>query len=485
MRCLLLIVGVAVLSGCPPQTIEKLPPPGQFYFPTGVVHVDTPNLADGGASDGILYVASANFDKRFDFGTVIAVDLSKVGLPTFGAPVGFNDAGFGGPLQLTDLKLGPSATVLIAPFAGEMAALPMPDAGAVRLYLPTRSEQHRLYGLDAPIPRTPGSAPSIGCFTPPGASGPTTSEDGGTVDCSPTGLSLVAFEKSESGIPRAPAPIGVAISATREVWVTALQQADTPKGSTLGTRAYVVHVNGDIPQVVADTPLPDGGAIRGSFINVGAGATNTVVVGSRYAYATGRIYASGVPANLLRAIDTTSFNAFNTFLENTFTVFEGRGAALSSAEDRLYLIGRSPDSLLVASITNKDGPIPNIRVERSVPLPEAPSLITTIPRPGKSDLVVVTCSTAGVVVFYDDEVGNLTAQIAGVGLQPYALAVDVRTTGGARVYVTNFTDGRVAVIDVPDLSRPASAKIVAFLGSSQLCITRGVNKTRGCDGGVR
>jgi YVTN family beta-propeller protein len=99
--------------------------------------------------------------------------------------------------------------------------------------------------------------------------------------------------------------------------------------------------------------------------------------------------------------------------------------------------------------------------------------------------VMITCSTAGVVVFYDDEVGNLTAQISGVGLQPYALAVDLRNTGGARVYVTNFTDGRVTVIDVPDLSRPASAKIVAFLGTSQLCITRGVNEQTSCDGGAQ
>ena len=478
MRCVLLIVGVAVLAGCPPQTIEKLPPEGQFYFPTGIVHVDAP-----GNPEGILYVASANTDRRFDFGSVMAVDLSKVGLPPFGAPVGFNDAGTSGPLLLTDLKLVPGSTVMVAPFVGEMAALPRPDS--VRLFFPTKSEGHRLYALDAPTPASPATPPRLDCFTPEGASAPTTAGDGGLADCSPTGLTLVGLEKTETGVPRAPAPIGVAISGSREVWVTSLQQADSPKGSTLDTRAYVVHVNGDNPKLFeTDMPLLDGGGVRSSFVNVGPGATNSIVVGARYAYATGRIYSASVPANLVRAIDTTTFTTFSTSLENTVTVFEGRGTALSSKEDRLYLLGRSPDSLLVASVTNPTGAQPSVRVERSVPLPQDPNLITTIPRPGKSDLVVITCSTAGVVVFYDDEVGNLTGQIAGVGLQPYAIAVDVRPAGGARAYVTNFTDGRVAVIDVPDLSRPSSAKIVAFLGASQLCLTRGANE-QGCDGGVR
>ncbi len=472
MRCVLLIVGVAVLSGCPPETSNRLPPAGQFYFPTGIVHVDS---LDPTNSEGFLYVASANFDKRYDFGSVMAVDLSKVGLPAFGAPVGFNDAGLGGPLQLTDLKLLPSSTVLIAPFAGEMARLDRPDAGGVRLFLPTRSEEHRLYGIDARLP-TAGESPSLECFKPQQGLDPTAAVEGMSRDCTPTGMSLVAYEKTESGLPRAQAPIGVAISPrTREVWVTSLQQADTPRGSTFNPRGYVVHVNVDTPFLREDA----------GFDDVGAGATNSIAVGQRFAYATGRVFASGIPANLVRAIDTTNYTTFNTFLENTFNVFEGRGVALSSKEDRIYLLGRSPDTLVIASITDPNGSVPNVRVQRSVPLPEAPNLIATIPRPGKSDLVMITCSSAGVVVFYDDEVGNLTAQIAGVGLQPYAIAIDSRPTGGARVFITNFTDGRVTVIDVPDLSRPASAKIVAFLGASQLCITRGVNEQTACDGGVR
>ncbi len=461
------IVGVVMLTGCPPQTVERLPPVGQFYSPSGVVHLDKPALAGGNESEGVLYVASATYDKRYDFGSVTALDLDLIGLPPF------LDGGFGPPVQILDLKLTNANTALIPPFAGEMAALPID--GGLRLYLPTRSEDSRLYGLDVSVPK-PGEPATVRCFQPALTSSPKTSEDGGVLDCTPTGMSLVAFEKSDTGIPRAPAPYGIAVARppARDVWVTSLNQVDTPRGSTLDARGYVVHVNGDNPVVTED-----------SFVNVGSGGSYNIVVGQRYAYLTGRIFLTGVPASLVRAVDTTSLSSFNTFVESSYTAFEGRGVTLSTGDEkRLYTLTRSPDTLVISSIGDPTGPDPLVRVERSVPLPQSPNLITAIPRPGKSDLIMITCSDAGAVVFYDDEVGNLTGQIAGVGRQPYALAVDTRASGGARVYVTNYADGRVTVIDIPDLNRPSSARIVAFLGNSQLCITRPVNETS-CDGGAR
>jgi hypothetical protein len=91
-----------------------------------------------------------------------------------------------------------------------------------------------------------------------------------------------------------------------------------------------------------------------------------------------------------------------------------------------------------------------------------------------------------VVAFYDDDVGDLVAQISGVGLQPYAMAFDMKGSTGARLFVSNFTDGRIAVIDIPDLTHPKTAQIVAFIGQSQLCLTRSArdNTQPGCDGGM-
>ena len=139
-------------------------------------------------------------------------------------------------------------------------------------------------------------------------------------------------------------------------------------------------------------------------------------------------------------------------------------------------------SLVVVSIS----PLGNgLAVEHAVPLPEGADLVTVIPRAGRSDLVAIACSTAGVLAFYDDDVGDLVAQVSGVGLQPYAIAVDLKDATGARLYVSNFTDGRVAVVDIPDLNEPKTAQIVAFLGQTQLCLTRGARDTSqpACDGG--
>ena len=49
----------------------------------------------------------------------------------------------------------------------------------------------------------------------------------------------------------------------------------------------------------------------------------------------------------------------------------------------------------------------------------------------------------------------------------------------ARVFVSNFGDGRISVIDLPDLGRPQGARLVAHLGPQQLCLTRGATSP-GC-----
>ena len=95
-----------------------------------------------------------------------------------------------------------------------------------------------------------------------------------------------------------------------------------------------------------------------------------------------------------------------------------------------------------------------------------------IARPGRGDLVAITCTSSGAVAIYDEDVGDLVALVSGIGAQPFALAIDTRANA-ARIYVSNFGDGRIAVIDVPDLNRPQGARLVAHLGEQQVCLTRG------------
>ena len=84
--------------------------------------------------------------------------------------------------------------------------------------------------------------------------------------------------------------------------------------------------------------------------------------------------------------------------------------------------------------------------------------------------MVVTCSTASVVASYDEEVGDLIGQISDPGSQPYGLAIDEQG-GAARIYVSYFEDGRIAVIDIPDVLRP-KPQLTAYLGERQTCVVK-------------
>lgn len=455
MRRLLPLAAAALLLGCPPPTPPNPPPPQAFYFPTGVAHVDVP-----GTNEGVLLVASANFDRRFDHGALTAIDLDKVGgldgsvLPVFGATVPPT-----GPVQVRELNVGAQSVVAVASFAGELGTLAID--GGTRVFVPTRSEGHHVYAID--LFASDAGAP-LSCVAPSGSAVPAA----GT-DCRPQGMSLVVNEKSATGVPAAPSPQAVSVGPDGTVWVSHMTQADSPRGSLTNQRGYLVRFDGRSP-FIDDS----------SFVLLGEGATHAVAAGQRWTYASGRFLT---PAALLVRFTDGSGRVINSALESAVGVLEGRGLTLSSDETRLFVVGRVPDQLLVASIEGPGASQPRVRVIRSLPLPEGPTTVALLPRPGRSDLVAITCSSSGSLVIYDDERGELVAQVAGLGLQPYAIGVDLRGVG-ARLYVSNFSDGRVAVLDIPSLDRPQEARLVAHLGQSQLCLTRGT-RDGSCDGGVR
>ncbi len=125
---------------------------------------------------------------------------------------------------------------------------------------------------------------------------------------------------------------------------------------------------------------------------------------------------------------------------------------------------------MVLNVKNPTSDFPSIDVERVISMPNGANQVLVIPRPGRSDLVAITCIEAGALVLYDDDVGDIAALIPGVGAQPFGVAVQP-IGAGARLFVSNFSDGRIAVIDVVDLARPHEARLVAHLGQSQQCLT--------------
>jgi hypothetical protein len=313
---------------------------------------------------------------------------------------------------------------------------------------------------------------------------PTELEDGGARpapdnpnDCGEVGASLVAYELVGGGVPRADSPMGATVSSNGTVWVTSGRQSDTPRFSQTNQNDYVVY--SDVANLHVDVS---------SFVGLGPGSTHAVAVGQKWAYFSGRFPSAVINPPLVRLVQCPPSGCMVIFpnLENDVKIQEARGIALSSDETRMYLAGRQAtgvvgsDVLVIASITGAATDSPALSLSRIVPVPAEPQVVQTISRgPGRGDLVVVTCGATGVLVIYDDERGDIAAQVDGLGLEPASFAVDLQPPG-ARIYVSNFTDGRVAVVDIPDLDLPQFARIVAHLGASQTCLTRSLD----CDGGM-
>lgn len=461
MRHLLCIAAaIALATGCSPDAVPNPPPTDGFYFPTGIA------TATSGADAGLLFVASSNFDKRFDRGLMSLVDLTQVTsadgqhLPPLGA------APYGAlPLQLQNLALNDSQTLQIQSLAGEIALFQTTDF--IRAFVPSRAEGAPLQFMDA-------VGTQLVC---PYAT------DRAPKDCYSNAPSLIARENTKTGVPRAPAPYGVTVfndtadPANAELFLTHLQNADSPPNEQTNYRSYLVRSSALNPEII------ESDAAGGSFVNLGLGGTNSVAVTHRWAFVSGRYQSDGAGnaiTELLRLVDRQNDeNVVHPAIESDFRSTEARGIALTQNtvfenSKRMYLVGRTPDTLLVADVNGLLGDSPTIKIVHQQPLPAQPNELRLIERPGRRPLVVISCTGAETVVIYDDETSTIVAQVTGVGIQPYGVAVrtEQSTLGvlGARIFTSNFGDGRVAVIDIDDLNQPYNARVVAHLGSK--CVTR-------------
>ena len=460
MRTHFLSLALLLLAACT-EANPRPPPSDRFVFPSGLVH-----RVSSGSTNGVLYVASANFDRCYDQGTVMAVDLDQVrgsggvSLPALGAPGAPVSTP---PLKLEQLNVSESSRLLIQSYAGEMALWDRPD-GAPRLFVPARADGDFIHYIDVSEPTR------LDCV---GASE-------GSRNCIDGALSLTAVPWLGNGdtpdLPRAPAPFGVDVTADGQVWVTHVDPADSPARSQNGFLSYLVKLDGRTPTLSTESFLPletSGQAVGGS---------HSVEATERYAVVSGR-FSNRVLNNtgrrfLLRLLDTQNANRIiDPGLDLAFAARDARGFALTPASPtrprRLYLAVRSPDSLVVVDAQGLETDSPSLRLVDSVPMPDGPTQVTLVSRgPTRSELVVVSCSAAGVVAIYDPDVGQVVSQVAVSEVpreqvaQPFGIAVQ-QQGNAARLFVSNFGDGRVAVIDLPDLASPQFARLVAHLGTRQ------------------
>ncbi|HZI14297.1 MAG TPA: hypothetical protein VE153_28270 [Myxococcus sp.] len=464
-----LLTSALLLVSCDVSPEPRPPPSTRFVYPSGVAFW----RPEGGPSvNGYLYVASANFDKCFDSGAVAALDLDNLGVRPFGSPFVQDEAL---PNEITELDFASNSFVQIQSFAGEMALWSPPNR-TPRLFVPARAEGSFLHAIDV----APDGV-TLSCA------------QGGTGrDCRENALSLIDVPGASGGFPSARGPLGVTVERANpdaRVWVTHSELAG-PQTSTDETqfRSYLV-------SLPASNPSQDFGP--GNFVELTSlgrlsGAAHATALGGRYVYASGRNASSeqlgSRPARfVLRLVDKNApERVLETDIELDYSVREGRGVAvvqrpsatnpsqLDPNRERVYLLARGPDTLLIIDVENALQDAPTRQVVSALPLPEGAAELEVIPRAvGRGNIVAVTGSGDEAVALYDEEVGQLVAQVQ-VGdqdpnqpAQPFGLTADVRGNS-ARLFASTFGDGRIAIIDIPNLDRPQDARLVARLGAQQL-----------------
>lgn len=441
-----LLGALALTSGCG-ATHEQVPPPEWLYFPTGLFHLDDP-------TGGVLYVVSADFDKRYDFGQVTAikpVGLTQ-GTDTLGAcgqGVIRNGAPSYAPAaSFIDLHTTEANRVLIDPFGGDLEGFG--DINQARLFVPSRAEDDRLPAIDA-------SGTSLSCHF--------ISENGDSGRCAGDVVPSLTSDAiaGSDGKPRAAQPSGLSVASDHTVYVTHLSAADSPEGSGSNRESYLVAVNGDDPVVN-----------ESSFISIGSGASHAVAAGSRYAFVAGREFPDGNARYLIRAVDRTRTEpVLNMGLESSVGLLQMRGIELNSTQTKLYAVGRFPDQLTVMGLDAATTGSPRARLLRSLPVQTGPTQLKLIPNAPRGDLLAVSMTGSNSLLLYDDADGAFVAEVSGVAAQPFDIAVDRCDGPGARLYVSDFEGGRVTVVDIPDLAVPQNAFVVAHLGRPQSCLTGG------------
>jgi hypothetical protein len=197
---------------------------------------------------------------------------------------------------------------------------------------------------------------------------------------------------------------------------------------------------------------------------------------------------TGAQGLALRLIDRQSAKrVINAAIELDFNLLETRGLALAGDQSEVFVAARSPDALLQLHVRGAATDTPSFSLAHAELLPLGASQVRVMDKPSGGHVAFVTSlgsqsfdavgQTQGSLVVYDDEAAQQVAILDGFGLQPYGLALQP-IPPGVRLYVGLFGEGRIAVVDIPDLDRPEDARLVARLGTSHVCVTN--PSSRGC-----
>lgn len=459
-RSLLATLALAA-AACGPANVRPPSPTDALYWPIGVATVPATGAPGGTA----VLVSSTNFDLTYDTHS--------------GASVASLD-----PARAAGPGLLPAAALLgrvAAPSFGGPLAIAEPDACGLpgRLALLASREEDALLRIS--VDPAGGLSCGDGCMSPldPGRSNPfgvTVACRKGTDGTVTRSDAFVTYLRPTAQVPEisrvdlatgTPHPIALEAATGCHAYASAYDPARD--------RLWVTgQVGGDAPIWAVDLATPCDPTIQ----------TCPVVTRIDLYPVVRGIEPRGIALSTPDTVDPATGQPFTQRVYVAARVYDPDLAA--TILDRPgYDVGAK---LVVLEVSEGQGGTPTVRVVRLVNLPLGADEVKVLPaRPGKRDLVVVSCSTDSSVVVYDDDLGATVATFGAsggaatdtshmplgaprTGRQPVGLAVEARTetvNGTARpvdyVYVTAFLSDIVQVIRI-DPEDPAHADFVETIG---------------------
>jgi DNA-binding beta-propeller fold protein YncE len=437
------VLGCALAAGCTASASEVRPPSDQLFFPTGMA------VSPG---DSFLFVANGNSELRYDSGSISVIDLASVD-DTIAQWTGPNhtvpdnclpDADHRETLVCDEsMFMVADAGARIGNFATDIAIQDLHN-GSLRLIVPTRGD------------------PSITWIDWDGTRLTCNANTSGFALCDENHrLSYVHNDPNLFLLPDEPFAV-YADSVQNFAVVTHLSSG----------AVTLVDSPPDGPAIIADSQLdyfaPDPNTgLRGATGVTGRqpGAGDIVYVGSRTENRV-QTLTVGTPANYGDGDpDHSRYLVAGPYF---FLDFEGgaagsstdtRGMAFDSSGNRLYAVNRNPPSLQIFD-TSLDSGAPKNRGIGATDICREASTVTVLDT-SDGERAYVTCFQDGQLYVIDPRGTGSVDDIVTVGRGPYAAAA---SQNRSRVYVSNFLEDTIAVLDVSPTS-PTYDRVVLRIGT--------------------
>ena len=431
------LLACATLAACTASAEQVRPPEDQLFFPTGAAI--TPD-------DALLFVANANSELRYDSGSIDVIDLGLVDQISADWTVAHSIAEGCEPDPDRSETLVCEEAPFIVPHTGARignfatdVAVQDTGNGTLRLIVPTRG--------DPSIAWIDWDGSKLACNTG--------GEGFGLCDEAHR-LSNVHNNPDLAVLPDEPFDV-YADSAGGYAVITHLTTgAVTLINSPAGGTATIADVATGLFQADQLTGLRGSTGVAGRP----SGNGTIVYVGSRSEDRV-QTFTIGRPVN---NADPYLVPGNYFFLDvaggNSGGSSDTRGMRFSPTGDRLYVLNRRPPTLQVFDTSLKTTGFPENKGIGATDICREASTLSVLDS-GDGERVYVTCFQDGQLYIIDPRGEPTVEDILTVGRGPYAVAASPTRK---KVYVTNFLEDTIAVIDVAPGS-PTRNRVVLRIGT--------------------